>query len=66
MSLKVAFDFVRSKRWFIRPNTGFFQQLIGLLLSLNFFYDHICSLILFYFESKINRLRIEIIWNEYC
>nr|XP_046919627.1 dual specificity protein phosphatase 14-like [Dermatophagoides farinae] len=34
MSLKVAFDFVRSKRWFIRPNTGFFQQLIDYELKL--------------------------------
>ncbi|KAH9400073.1 Dual specificity protein phosphatase 14 [Tyrophagus putrescentiae] len=28
MMLKDAFNLVRSKRWFIRPNTGFFQQLV--------------------------------------
>src|SRR5699024_9191630 len=29
MMLKEAFYLVRSKRWFIRPNTGFFRQLVG-------------------------------------
>ncbi|KAJ6216065.1 hypothetical protein RDWZM_010565 [Blomia tropicalis] len=28
MSLKDAFDLTRSKRWFIRPNIGFFKQLV--------------------------------------
>ena len=30
MSLKDAFDLTRSKRWFIRPNIGFFKQLVGM------------------------------------
>ena len=29
MTLKDAFNLVRSKRWFIRPNSGFFRQLVG-------------------------------------
>lgn len=41
MKLREAFDFVRSKRWLVRPNIGFFQQLIGNIrkLSTKFYFN---------------------------